>query len=404
MKEKLTRNIGLKVLSIILAALLWLFITNVDDPITEVPFDNVPVKILNEAEIVSQDKVYEILEGATIDFTVAARRSIADNLVVADFEVTADFSKLSDVNAVAINITCPRYGSDVNITEGLNQVMKINPEKLKRKNFKVTVVTKGEPAEGYYVGEKSANTIVTVSGAESKIERIKEVVAEVNVSEASETFQSVERLKAYDEEGEEVSNLSFSITFATIHVSIYKTKEIDLKIITTGNTAAGYALSLPIDYEPKKIEVAGKDEALDSIDVLEIKEDVTGARESIQKEINIQEKLPEGLIAVGGDQTVTVNITVEKKVTKEITILPGDIEIRNLDESLTLAYLSSGPITLKVTGLAKELENINKNRIRPYIDLKNYSYGTYSIAIVSDLTAPTVSVEEASVGVLLAEK
>ena len=67
MKEKLTRNIGLKILSIVLAAILWLVITNIDDPIKTKNFYNVPVEILNEDAIASLNQVYDIKEGETID-------------------------------------------------------------------------------------------------------------------------------------------------------------------------------------------------------------------------------------------------------------------------------------------------------------------------------------------------
>ena len=403
MKEKLTRNIGLKVLSIILAAILWLLITNVDDPITTKPFDNVPVKILNEDAIVSQDKVYEILEGTTIDFTVAARRSIADSLTISDFEVTADFAKLSDVNAVTINITCPRYGDDVNVTDGLYQVMKINPEKLVERNFKVTVVTKGDPTEGFYVGEKSANTIVTVSGAQSKIEKIKEIIAEVNVSDASESFRSTEKLKALDEEGEEISGLTFSVNYATINIDIYKTKKVDLIVSIVGKPSMGYVVS-NVDYEPKSIEVAGDDEALGNINALHIEEDVTGAMADVEKEINIQEQLGEGLILVGEDQTVAVNITIEKAVTKEITIWPPDLSVTNLNPTLNLSYLSTAPILIKISGPAAELTNLSVDSIKPYINLQDYSMGTYNAKIGVELGPHCSLLEEPTVNIYLIAK
>jgi YbbR domain-containing protein len=60
MKEKLTKNIGLKILSIILAAILWLVITNVDDPEEAKTFTDIKVQVINEKAITSQDKVYDI--------------------------------------------------------------------------------------------------------------------------------------------------------------------------------------------------------------------------------------------------------------------------------------------------------------------------------------------------------
>ena len=387
MKEKLTRNIGLKILSIILAAILWLVITNVDDPITPKSFTNVPVKILNTDAIdaiSTKDMVYEIVEGATIDFTVAARRSIADNLSVSNFEVTADFAKLSDVNAVTIDIKCPVYGDDVKITEGLYQVMKINLEELINKSFKVTVVTKGEPAEGFFVGEKSASTIINVSGPKSKIERIKEVVAEVNVAGASQSYSSYEKLRAFDEEGEEItSNLTFSQSYASINIIIYETKMIDVKVNEVGKPAQGYTV-VEVDYEPKSIEIAGKEELLNSITELVIEEDVTDAKGNIQKEINLQEELGEGLFLVGDDNAEVINITIEKADTKEITIWPGDIGVRNKPVDLQLSFVTTGPITMTMIGPSKELRSLNRNTIKPYIDLKDYTPGTFTVKVKTD--------------------
>ncbi len=405
MKEKLTKNIGLKILSIILAAFLWLVITNVDDPITRVPFDNVKVKILNEDAITSQGKVYEILEGAVIDFTVAARRSIADDLTSSDFEITANFAKLSDVNAVTIDIKCPRYGDEVTVTDGLYQVMKINLEEKVDKNFKVSVVTRGTPAEGFCVGEKSASTIITVTGPKSKIERINEIVAEVNVADASENFRSAEKLKAVDKDGKEIdaSNLSFSENYATINISIFKTRQIDLIIVTTGSPAKSYVVT-DVDYEPKKIEVAGKYDVLDKVKALTIEEDVSGANATIEKEINLTELLEEGLILVGEDQTVAVNIVIEKAETKEITIWPVDIEIRGLGLTNNAALLSSGPIMLRAEGPAKELKNLSRNTLKPYINLMDYAEGTYTVPIKADLGTDVSFTGNPTVNVFIAAK
>src|SRR5690554_4778221 len=117
MKEKLTRNIGLKILSVILAALLWLVITNVNDPVMYETFSDMPVTILNEDLINTSKQSYEIIEGETVDFKVAARRSIIESLRKSDFDVTADLANLSNVNAVNITITPRRYKDEIEIID-----------------------------------------------------------------------------------------------------------------------------------------------------------------------------------------------------------------------------------------------------------------------------------------------
>jgi YbbR domain-containing protein len=400
MKEKLTRNIGLKVLSIILAAILWLVITNVDDPVSTEDFFNVPVEIINKDAIASRDLVYEILEGEAIDFTVAARRSIADDLTVSDFKVTADFAKLSDVYAVTINISCPRYGEDVTVTDGLYQVMTVKLEELDEKHFKVNVVQKGEAAEGYYVGEKTASTIIRVTGPKSKIERIKDIVVEVDVTGVSGTFRAIEEPKALDEEGDEIdrSNLTFSENSIAINIGIYKTKTINLQIKATGEPAEGYVMT-NVEFQPTTIEVAGEDEALKKIQYLPVDESITGATKNIEKEVSIQEHLGEGIVLVGENQTATIYITIEKAESKELMIWPGDIDIRNKSDSLNLTYLTTGPIAVKVTGPANELADLSRSTLKPYIDLNNYVAGIHSLEIGVDLldyttltNSPTVSI------------
>jgi len=403
MKEKLTRNIGLKVLSIILAAILWLVITNADDPVSTEDFFNVPVEIINKDAIASRDLIYDIIEGEAIDFTVAARRSIADELTVSDFKVTADFAKLSDVYAVTINISCPRYGEDVTVTDGLYQVMKVNLEQLSEKHFKVNVVQKGKAAEGYYVSEKTASTIIRVSGPKSKIESIKDIVVEVDVSEVTEPFRAIEEPKALDEEGDEIdrSNLTFSENSVAINIGIYKTKTINLQIKATGQPAEGYVMT-NVEFQPTTIEVAGEDEALKNIQYLPVDESITGAKENIEKEVSIQEHLEDGIVLVGENQTATIYITIEKAETKELTIWPGDIDIRNKSESLGLTYLTTGPITVRVTGPAKELGNLSRSTLKPYIDLSNYSAGTYAAEIGVDLLDYTTLTNSPAVSITLA--
>jgi YbbR domain-containing protein len=403
MKEKLTRNIGLKILSIILAAILWLVITNIDNPIVTKNINNVPVTILNENVINKINQVYEITEGSTINFTVAARRSIADNLTAADFKVTADFSKLSEVHAVPIDITCLRNADAVVVTEGKYQMMKINLEDLQKANFKVSVQENGEVAEGYFVGEKRTSpNIIRVSGPKSKIDRIKNIIVETDVSEYSKSFAVIGEVKAVDENGKEIdkSNLKFNEKYVTVNISVYKKKKIDLKINTTGEPANGYVMT-GIEYEPKTIEIAGEDTLLKSINSLVISEDISGATENIEKPINLQEYLEEGIMLVGDDQNVEINISIKKKQTKEVAIWPGDLELKHKPDISNLSFLTTGQIMVTLSGPEDELAGLARSNVKPYIDLENCTLGTYSLAIGFSLPEHVTVVNNPKVTVYL---
>jgi len=389
MKKKLTRNIGLKILSVILAAILWLVITNVDNPEETRRFSDVPVNILNEDVIASLDQVYDITEGETIDFTIEARRLVRDKLEKSDFVVTADFSNMSAVNSVPIEISCPRYGDEVVVVDGKYQNMKVSLEKLIEEPFKVNIIQNGVVAEDLFVGEQTASpNIITVSGPKGRVERIAEVVVEVDVSGVSKSFKTVAKPKVLDADGREIdaSKLTFNEDLIDVNISIYKTKAINLLITTAGDPARGYTMT-NVEYEPKQITVAGEDAVLDSIMYLPITESIAGATGNIEKEINLQEKLEEGLFLVGEDKTAVIKITIEKLITKDITIWPTDIEPRNKPEYLNITYNSKGPLTVSVLGLAADMSDLTRLKIKPYFDLTGYSAGTYTLTLELDKSA-----------------
>ncbi|MBH1940374.1 hypothetical protein I5677_05620 [Mobilitalea sibirica] len=388
MKDKLTRNIGLKILSILLASVLWLVITNVDDPVVPKEFRNVEVEIINEDAIHALNEEYEVIEGDTIDFTVRARRSIRDELTEDDFVVTADFENLSVVDSVPISITCPKYKGEVEITEGLPKHMKISREELVDKTVKVDVIAKGEPAEGYVVGETSVSPIfITVTGPKARVDRISKVVAEADVTGASRTFTRISEPIALDEEGNPIeSKLDYSEKNLFVSIDLYRKKMINVLLNITGEPAEGY-VQTEQKYEPEVITIAAEESILADIKYLPITEDITGASSSIEKQINLLDALPEGenIIIVDEDKTVAISITIEKMESTEVSIWPRDIDIKNLSSSLDLDFITTGPIRVKVMGPKDLITELTRQNLNPYINMAGYSSGTYTMEIKTDL-------------------
>jgi hypothetical protein len=147
MKERLTRNAGLKILSLLVAFLVWVVILNVDDPVIPKTFRDIPVTTINENALVQKDKVYEVVSGDTVDVQVKAKRSVMETLDNTDFQAVADLSKLSIVYAVPINVSVPGYGDRVEIGKE-NYTMQVSLEDLQEKQLKINVVTSGTVAEG----------------------------------------------------------------------------------------------------------------------------------------------------------------------------------------------------------------------------------------------------------------
>ena len=76
MKEKLGNDLILKVFSLVLAILLWLFVINTEDPVITKSFSNIPVDMLNEQVLDELNRTYKITEGSTVSFTVKGKKTV----------------------------------------------------------------------------------------------------------------------------------------------------------------------------------------------------------------------------------------------------------------------------------------------------------------------------------------
>lgn len=231
MKEKLTRNLGLKLLSLFMAILTWLIILNIADPVKERPFNDIEVTVINENALAQKDKVYEVVSGNTVNVTIRAKRSVLESLSKSDIKAVADLSELSVVNAAEIKVTVPGHERDiVEKTQNIS-TMKVSLENLQTEQFRINVVANGEVASGYYVKEKLASpNMIQVSGAETVVSKIKEVVVEVDVAGKRQSFTDTAVPKVYDNNGTlmDSDKLNLSVEEVEVTVNLLQTKTVGL--------------------------------------------------------------------------------------------------------------------------------------------------------------------------------
>ena len=121
MKKLLTRNLGLKIISLLFAVALWLVVVNINDPVISRRFSNIPVKLINTEVVTAQDQVYEILDNTDVinTVTVTGQRSVLEGIDPNDIVAVADFdSGMQADGSVAINLSCSRYNSKISSIKG----------------------------------------------------------------------------------------------------------------------------------------------------------------------------------------------------------------------------------------------------------------------------------------------
>ena len=185
MKNKLLRNWGLKLCSFLIAAVLWLIVTNINDPVGTFRVYNVPVVLQNTDLITNSGQVYEVLDHTdVIDVvTIQAKRSIIDSLDESNIIAVADVNELTNLNTVAIKLSTNKYNDKLESIRGNIDNVKLNIEAEKTKTLPLRAVTIGTVKEGYMVGDISTEqNLIEITGPESVISQVKRATVTVNVS------------------------------------------------------------------------------------------------------------------------------------------------------------------------------------------------------------------------------
>lgn len=395
MKDKILNNFGLKLLSFVLAIVLWLVVANVEDPVATKQFRDVEVTIANESAIASLNKVYEVTDGATATFTVKGRRSILDDLTSKDFNVVADLSHLSVVNAVPVEISPKNDNFDIEIYKN-NNTLTVSLEDEKESHLPVTIVTKGEVGEGYALGEEEVTpNIVDISGPKSLINKVKEARVTIDVSDAREDIKESHDIEYYNKDGELLDSTRISCAYkkAKATVQILRTKSIDVEVNTKGNVATGYSLE-SLNYEPQKITIAGEDDVLNSVDKIVINDvDISNLKKNKEYSFKVADYVPQNVVLKDPEEKIMVTAKIGQKSTRIMMLKAADIDIDNSLPMYEYHIDKDTNIIVQLKGYSDVINAITAQDLKPMINVESLSEGTRLCDVeVAEIEGVTVNI------------
>lgn len=413
-KIKMPQNIGLRLIALIAAAVLWLVVVNISDPIDSVSFNNIPVTIINEEVVTNQGKVFQVVDNVqTVRVTVSAQRQILSRISASNIVATADLSQM-EVNTLLVPITATvrGYESSGIVTVATPNNLQVKIEDMTKNNFPISVSATGTPRDGYVVGSMTTNPEkITIRGSDSMINNIQKVVAKVDVSGLSESSVLDAELILYDGNGNPMDQSQLTNNLGeegiSVNVEILNTKSVGMKFEVSGEPADGYVYT-GYTVEPDKIQVCATKEVLAGLDYIEIPSDeidITGADGRMEVTVDIGAYLPEGVRLV--DQTannVIVSVAIEQEGARTIELPVEAIRVKNLDENLKVAFESERDLELRFTG-AQDVLDILDIRNAASIDLKSYTTeGTYEVPVNIETVEGVTLTEEPKVKIILTEK
>lgn len=400
MRKRILHNWGLKLASLLLAAVLWFLVVQLDDPKRSQPFYNIPVTLVNTELLDQENKVYEVLDNtATVRVTVTAPTSIISQLRSTDIVAEADVSRLTDINTIPITYSVLNVGVDSGSIRGDHDVVRLNIEQKERNWVPVQYTTIGEVAEGYIIASASADqTLIEVTGPKSAVDQIDHAGVEIDVTGATSNQYANVETSFYNAEGEklELPSVKKNVNYIHMSVEVLPTKSIPIEVSVSGTPAEGFLATGVIECSPDTVKIAGAVSALNNVSKITIpveQMDLTGAESDVVNVVNIRNLLPENIRLADSDFNGRVTITayVEPEAKRTLQIPADNVSIINEPESLA-AHLSGRDEYFEITisGLETAVSPADQNMITGTVDVKAWmdredieelTPGTYQIPI-----------------------
>ena len=417
MADKLKNNIGLKIVALAFAFLLWFVVVNIDDPMGLKTYQ-VDVTVLNPEVITNAGKSYQVVDNTgNVAITVKARRKVLSKITPSNIVATADLKEMQDTS-VPIRVKVTGFEGQYESISANPRNIQVKVENTQKKTFPITGVATGATRDGFVVGEliPSPKTI-DVSGPESLIAKISKVVAKVDVSELAMDTSLQTKVLYYDAADNLIDQSRLSSNCdksgVSVFVDIWNTKNINLVFDTSAiRTARGYVFA-GIEVEPQQLEVSGSPDKLKDLEEIEIEKSVlkkTNLKANEEVLVDIQTYLPEGITLVDSNLgKIVVRIKVEKAGTKTLDIPTGSISVLNAP-NLKLEYEQQGievTFTGKKDALEKlTMESLTNGELVVAIDLASFqTKGTHTVPLlVTKLPTGCTYSEDVTVQIKLSKK
>lgn len=316
--KKLDENFRLRVLSVLIAIILWIFVLNVQTSDIKGQITGVPVNVINTDSLIEQGLVLAEIPSITTTVKVKGDKEIIRSLEKKDIEAVADLKGYNKPGRVSIPLRLNVLGKQgVKVLESNPKKIELNIEKLVSIEKRVEVVFKGKQEDdNRFVVKGIKPNFITISGPESLVNSIESVKVFIDIPNKEKDFSIFKNYRIFNKAGLDITDKKGLIKYnqgIQVEVACLKSKEVSVIPKLIGQVREGYYIS-QITVEPSRINIIGLPERIKTINEVTTKQiDISGINESLTREVEID--IPEN-VSIEVENKVKVNIQVEKNKTR----------------------------------------------------------------------------------------
>ena len=409
----LTKNLWLKVLSVILAFVVWILVARITNPVSSNSFSNVRVTLLNTEVLEAAGKVYQVLDNSDIiKVTVRAPQSVMSGITATNINAYADLSNISEDGTVPI--VCSIDSAESVVID--HSTIKVNVEDKTSKYVNIVYEITGSVGEGCVQGKVVLDrNRIEVSGPQSDVDRVSYAKVVIDLDGALKTISADMEVFLCDADGKRIfsDNIVKQTDYVTTTVTVLSTKEVPIYSYVTGEPSDGYLFTGSLQVYPTHITIAGDTSVLNNISHIEITDpvDLEGATKDVLATFDLTKYLPANVSVEepGFEGEVAVTAYVEKVAEKTVNVPLLRIGLTNIPDGYEAELVENETVPVHLSGLATELNAISSESLACTVDVsgnlpEEYEDGDIIAIPVRFTLSDHVKADPVFVHVILREK
>ncbi len=362
LKNWFLKNIDIKLFSLFLAIILWLYIASGENPTVE-NFIDISLSQTNLGE----DLVIKEFP-TSVSVGIRGPKNIINNISSHQIIGIVNFSEISKegLYKLKVEVAPPKK---TQITRIIPSEIKVEVEKVLTKEVEVEYSLIGVPEKGYSLAdEPQFNPYkVKITGAQSVLENVKQIICAIDISGIKEDLKRKIKVKSVNANGNEVKEVKIEPDIVEVSISLtrgYPEKQLKVKPKIIGKPAPGYYISEILSY-PDETKIFGNYSKISDIEFLEtIPIDVGGITKTLS--VKVSPALKEGLNIVEGEVelievTIQVKEIIIQKILKNISVVP-----QNLSPFVS-CEIKPEVIDITVEGKNVLIDKLEEENIKAYV-------------------------------------
>jgi|GEM_PF-1070515 len=392
-KKKSKGDFWLKVISVIVAVLIWFWVIGFESQVTRKKFVSIPVNMDYLTELKSNYGYSLIGEKELyIDVTLEGKSSYLNKIKTSDIYAYIDLRTVSQPGEIPVSIEIKEM-DNVRITEQSQSstILYIGTESFTNIPVRTSIVqmVKGSDID---IGELELSTrYITVYGVAEILKTLDYALVNLSLGNIERSMTVTEKFVLIDKNGEEVKNQYITtreVTTIDVKVPVTMKKEVPVK----ANYKYGYynSRNTEITVIPDKIQISGPPDYIASIDEVLLEEIDEKKHENDIIITTPILPLPEGVTITSGITSVDVEIKFIDRDTKflNISTIRANPNFSVIPPANFEYHIKEERVEIKLLGPASAIKYIGSSGVSATVDMSSLTEkGAYVVPLNISVTS-----------------